>query len=95
LSDAPRPENARTPRGPLLLAFGLMSLAPSPAFVLGIAAWIMGGNDLKAMAAGRMERKNERLIRYGRLLGLVGVAVNLLLIAKKILIDGVGAMGPR
>jgi hypothetical protein len=76
----------------MLLAFGLVSLVPSPVFLLGLAAWIMGGNDLKAMAAARMDREGERLTRYGRILGILGVAVNLLWISKRILLDGVGRM---
>jgi len=93
LNDAPLTDTSRRPRGPLLLAFGLVSLLPSPVFLLGLAAWIMGGNDLKAMAAGKMDREGERLTRSGRILGIVGVAVNLLWVSKRILIDGVGAVG--
>ena len=90
LTGAPPAEVARRPRGPLLFAFGLVSLAPSPVFLLGLAAWIMGSNDLKAMATARMDRNGERLTRYGRILGLLGVAVNLLWVAKRVLMDGVG-----
>lgn len=50
----------------------------------------MGSNDLKAMASARMDRNGERLTRYGRILGLLGVAVNLLWVAKRVLMDGVG-----
>ncbi len=74
----------------MLFAFGLVSLVPSPIFLLGFAAWVMGGNDLKAMAAARMDRSGERLTRYGRILGIVGVTVNLLWVSKRILLDGVG-----
>lgn len=91
----PSKETARTPRGPLLLVFGLASLVPSPLFLLGAAAWIMGGNDLKAMREARMDSGGERLTRFGRTLGMIGVALNLLWISKKILLDGVGRMaGP-
>lgn len=90
MTDAHSPESARTPRGPLLLGFGLASLLPSPLFVLGAAAWVMGGNDLKAMAAGRMDARGARSTRWGRWLGLVGLALNLLWIAKRVLLDGVG-----
>lgn len=92
MNDAARTDTDRRPRGPLLFAFGLVSLVPSPIFLLGLAAWIMGSNDLKAMAAGRMDRGGERLTRYGRILGILGVVVNLLWVSKKILLDGVGKM---
>ncbi len=90
MTDARSPESTRTPRGPLLLSFGLASLLPSPLFVLGAAAWLMGGNDLKAMAAGRMDVRGARSTRWGRWLGLAGLALNLLWVAKRVLLDGVG-----
>jgi hypothetical protein len=67
-----------------------VSLAPSPIFLLGLAAWIMGSHDLEAMATAGMDRGGERLTRYERILGLVGVVVNLLWVAKRVLLDGVG-----
>ena len=90
MSDTPRTDSPRNPRGVLLLAFGLLSLVPSPTFVLGLAAWIMGGNDLKAMAAGKMDRGGERLTRAARILGIFGFLGYTLWILKMILIDGVG-----
>ena len=90
MNDAPRTDSTRNPRGVLLLAFGLLSLVPSPTFVLGLAAWIMGGNDLKAMAAGKMDRGGERLTRAARILGIFGFLGYTLWILKMILIDGVG-----
>lgn len=90
MTEAPPTDIARRPRGPLLFFFGLVSLAPSPVFLLGLAAWVMGGNDLKAMAVGRMDRRGERLTRWGRILGIIGVVVNLLWISKRIVLDGVG-----
>jgi hypothetical protein len=90
LNDAPRTDSTRHPRGALLLAFGLLSLVPSPTFVLGLVAWIMGSNDLKAMAAGKMDRGGERITRAARILGGIGFVGYTLWILKMIVIDGVG-----
>jgi hypothetical protein len=90
LNDVPRTASTRNPRGALLLAFGLLSLVPSPTFVLGLAAWIMGSNDLKAMAAGKMDRGGERRTRIARVLGIIGFLGYTLWIMKMIVIDGVG-----
>ena len=93
MNDVPRTATTRNPRGPLLLAFGLLSLVPSPTFVLGLAAWIMGSNDLKAMAAGKMDRGGERVTKTARALGILGFLGYTLWIMKMIFIDHVGAVG--
>ncbi len=93
MNDVPRTATTRTPRGPLLLVFGLLSLVPAPTFILGLMAWIMGSNDLKAMAAGKMDRGGERVTRTARVLGIIGFLVYTLWIMKMIFIDHVGAVG--
>jgi hypothetical protein len=77
-------------RGLMLFIFGLASLVPSPLFLFGIAAWIMGSGDLKLMAEGKMDPAGEHLTKAGRVLGILGILVNLLWISKMIFIDGVG-----
>jgi hypothetical protein len=39
---------------------------------LGIAAWIMGSNDLAAMRSGRMDRSGESVTVVGQILGISG-----------------------
>lgn len=39
--------------------------------VLGIAAWVMGNNDLREMAAGRMDPSGRDLTNAGRICGMI------------------------
>ena len=77
-------------RGVLLLVFGLLG---TPVWIFGAVSWALGNRDLQAMAEGKMDPSGERLTRAGKVLGILGLLMNLLWIAKKIAIDGVGNMG--
>lgn len=60
-------------RATLVLVFGILSLiicAP-----LGIAAWVMGSNDLAAMRFGRMDNTGESMTRVGYILGIIGTVI--------------------
>jgi hypothetical protein len=78
-------------RGVLLLILGL---AGTPVWIFGALAWALGHRDLKAMAEGKMDPSGQKLTRAGKILGIIGLALNLLWIAKRIFIDGVGNVGP-
>jgi len=49
------------------LILGLMGCIP-----LGIAAWIMGAQDLSAMRAGRMDPSGEGNTKTGYIMGIIG-----------------------
>jgi hypothetical protein len=57
-------------RGTLILVLGILSFVLG-CFPLGIAAWIMGSADLKAMQAGEMDRAGEGMTRAGQVLGII------------------------
>ena len=57
-------------RGGLILALGIIGLVMSCGPV-GIAAWIMGNNDMKAMEAGQMNPEGKQLTQVGKILGMV------------------------
>ncbi|GIW79665.1 MAG: hypothetical protein KatS3mg105_1472 [Gemmatales bacterium] len=57
-------------RGTLVLVLGILSLVVCAP--LGIAAWIMGSNDLAAMRAGRMDPSGESMTQVGYVLGIIG-----------------------
>ncbi len=57
----------------MILTFGILGLLCCGLF--GIAAAIMGTNDLKEMAAGRMDRSGEGLTRVGQILGFVAIGL--------------------
>jgi len=64
-----RPDYEQEHRGGLILALGIIGLvACGP---VGIAAWIMGNNDMKAMDAGYMDPEGRQLTQVGKILGMV------------------------
>jgi len=76
---APNPPSmgAMTPhRGGMILALGILGLIIC--FVIGIVAWVMGGNDLREMDAGRMDPSGRGLTQAGKILGIVAVAIQLI-----------------
>jgi hypothetical protein len=56
-------------RGGTILALGILGWVVC--FPLGIAAWVMGNEDLAKMDRGQMDRSGEGLTRAGRILGIV------------------------
>lgn len=77
-------------RGVLILVFGVLSLIMCP--LLGIAAWIMGNGDLKAIAAGTMDPAGKEMTNIGRILGIISSVLLILTIVGGILclIFGIG-----
>jgi hypothetical protein len=60
----------------MILALGILGLIIC--FVIGIVAWVMGGNDLREMDAGRMDPSGRGLTQAGKILGIVAVAIQLI-----------------
>ena len=56
-------------RGGLMLALGIIGLVVCP--IVGIAAWMMAANDLKAMDEGRMDPEGRQFTQVGKILGIV------------------------
>lgn len=63
-------------RGTMLLVFGILGIICC--FVFAILAWVMGSGDLKAMAAGEMDRSGEGLTNAAKILGIVGCVLAIL-----------------
>lgn len=63
-------------RGTMLLIFGILGVICC--FVFAILAWVMGSGDLKAMAAGEMDRSGEGLTNAAKILGIVGCVLAVL-----------------
>jgi ABC-type Fe3+ transport system permease subunit len=59
-----------------ILVFGILSLICCP--FLGIAAWVMGNNELQAIDEGRRDPKNRSNATVGRILGWIGLGLWLL-----------------
>jgi hypothetical protein len=64
-------------RSTLILVFGILGLVVCAPF--GIAAWVMGSNDLKEMDAGTMDPTGRGNTQAGKICGII--ATILLIIA--------------
>ncbi len=82
----PRPD-AEPDRGAVVLALGIISLAlvliwcASPlGAILGLTAWIMGRKDLRKMKNGQMDDQNRNMTQAGWICGILGTALNGLMV---------------
>lgn len=66
----------RPHRGVMILVFGILSFVVCPFF--GVAAWVMGNNDLQEMSMGLMDPTGRDLTNAGRICGIVGTALLIL-----------------
>jgi hypothetical protein len=64
MSDALRPH-----RGTMILIFGIVGLVACQPF--GIAAWIMGKNDLNAIDSGLMDPTGRGMTQAGMICGII------------------------
>ena len=72
----PAPAQWRKPhRANTILVFGILGLVVCVLF--GVAAWVMGNNDLKEMEAGIMDPSGLDTTKTGRLLGMIGTILAL------------------
>ena len=60
-------------RGAVILVFGILGLVACQAF--GIAAWVMGNNDLREMNAGYMDSSGRDLTNAGRICGMIATVL--------------------
>ena len=72
-AQSPYPEQSQATT---ILVLGILSIVCCG--LLGIAAWIMGNNELKAIDEGRRPPENRGNANAGRICGIVGVALNAL-----------------
>jgi hypothetical protein len=63
-------------RGVLILVFGILSFVVCQFF--GIAAWVMGNNDLEEMSSGLMDPTGRDLTNAGRICGMVATGLLIL-----------------
>jgi len=71
-------------RGVLILVFGILGLVLC--FIFGIVAWVMGNGDLKQMDAGAMDPSGRGLTQAGKICGMIGVILNIVVIVLYIVI---------
>ena len=75
----PVPQQPSTPlkphRGGVVLTLGILGLAVC--VICGIIAWIMGKNDLREMAEGRMDPAGMGMTKAGKICGMISVILTL------------------
>ncbi len=76
--------------GVLILIFGIIGLVSC--MPLGIAAWLMGNNDLQKMRQGFLSRDEEGITQAGRILGIIATII-FILIAGVVIIGLLFAVG--
>ena len=65
-------------RGGLILTLGILSVLCCN--LLGIAAWIMGNEDLNKMERGQMDPSGRGLTQAGKVLGIIAIVLMVLAI---------------
>ena len=71
------PSQAVAPhRGVLILVLGIVGIVCC--FICGIVAWVMGNNDLREMAAGRMDHEGQGLTQAGKICGMISVIIQVI-----------------
>jgi hypothetical protein len=60
-------------RSTVILVFGILGLVFCQLF--GIAAWVMGNQDLREMDAGWMDSSGRELTNAGRICGMIATAL--------------------
>lgn len=79
-------------RGTMIMVLGILSIFVCQ-IILGPIAWIMGNNDLKEMAAGRMDRSGEQQTKTGKICGMVGTFLAIGIICLYVIIFLVVGLG--
>ncbi len=62
-------------RGALILTFGILGVACC--FPFGIAAWVMGNNDMKQIEAGTMDPTGKGTTNAGKICGIIGTVLGI------------------
>ncbi len=65
-------------RGVLILVLGILGIVCC--FICGIIAWVMGNNDMREIDAGRMDPIGRGLTQAGKICGMVGVILSVVVI---------------
>ena len=81
----------RPHRGVMILVFGILGIVLC--MPLGIVAWVMGSADLKLMRDGKMDQSGESLTQVGKILGIIGTLLCLMVVLFAIIGFVLGVLG--
>ena len=73
----------RSHRGVLILVFGILSIVLAFFWIgaiFGILAWVFANGDIKKMKSGAMDPSGAGLAKTGRICGIVGIAITLVMV---------------
>ena len=62
-------------RGALILTFGILGIACC--FPLGIAAWVMGNNDMQQIESETMDPTGKSITNAGKICGIIGTVLGI------------------
>ena len=62
-------------RGALILTFGILGVACC--FPFGIAAWVMGNNDMQQIEDGTMDPTGKGITNAGKICGIIGTVLGI------------------
>jgi len=79
-------QQVKPARGGVILALGILGILCC--FICGIIAWVLGNNDLKEMAMGMRDVSGRGLTHAGKVCGIVGIVLQIIVFALWLL--GVG-----
>ncbi|MBK6537234.1 MAG: DUF4190 domain-containing protein [Ignavibacteria bacterium] len=74
------------------LVLGILSYIMCPV-ILGIAAWIMGNNELKAIDSGQSSEAGRTLANIGKWLGIVNIILTVIGIILIVILMSLGLLG--
>lgn len=72
----------RPHRGVMVLVLGILGIVLC--FICGIVAWVMGNNDLRDMDAGRMDPTGRQLTQAGKICGMIGTILAIIVLGLQI-----------
>jgi hypothetical protein len=78
-------------RGTLILVLGILGLVVCQP--IGIAAWIMGNNDLKEIDSGAMDPAGRGMTQAGRICGMVAAILMAIGLILFVVLFALGMMG--
>ena len=77
-------------RGTAVLVLGILGIVVC--LICGIIAWVMGNNDLREMAEGRMDPSGYGMTKAGKICGMIGVILAIVGIVLCIIFMGLGIL---